>query len=207
MFEAVREMGMTQKDKFGNVSYTDEGIEFACKIMDTVNELQDNAGFEYNVSLEIVPAESANVKLCRKDNIIYGRDIDFIYSNQWTNLMEKTTMEQRIKLSSILDRKAGGGQILHINLDGGKMTEEQSWETLNKIANSGVIYFAFNPKLSICKHKHTFFGETCPICGEKKEDEVTRIVGYLVPTSSYSAQRKKEEENRQWYSVGDDLYL
>ena len=82
MYEAIRELGMTQVDKFGNVSYTDDGVAFACKIMDTVNELQDNAGYDYNVSLEIIPAESANVKLCRKDNIIYNRDSDFITSNQ-----------------------------------------------------------------------------------------------------------------------------
>lgn len=206
MYEAIRELGMTNTDKFGNVSYTQDGVDFACKIMDTVNELQDNAGYDYNVSLEIIPAESANVKLCRKDNILYNRDKDFIYSNQWTSLMAKTTIEQRIKLSAILDKKAGGGQILHISLDGGKLTEEQSWEILNHMANSGVIYFAFNPKLSLCEHKHTFFGETCPICGGKKSDEVTRIVGYLVPISSYSKQRKEEEQNRQWYFVGEDVY-
>ena len=207
MYEAIREMGMIETDKFGNVNYTDEGIEFASRIMDTVNELQDNAGFDYNVSLEVIPAESANVKLCHKDNVIYGRDKDFIYSNQWTSLMAQTTLKTRIKLSAILDKKAGGGQILHVSLDGNQLTEEQSWEILNYMANSGVIYFAFNPKLSLCKHKHTFFGETCPICGEKKEDEVTRCVGYLVPVSSYSAARRDEENNRQWYSVGEDMYL
>lgn len=207
MYEAIREMGMIETDKFGNVSYTDEGIEFASKIMDTVNELQDNAGFDYNVSLEIIPAESANVKLCHKDNILYNRHDDFIYSNQWTSLMAQTQLKTRIKLSAILDKKAGGGQILHVSLDGNQLTEEQSWEILNYMANAGVIYFAFNPKLSLCKHKHTFFGETCPICGEKKEDEVTRCVGYLVPVSSYSAARRDEENHRQWYSVGEDTYL
>ena len=207
MYEAIREMGMIETDKFGNVSYTDEGIEFASKIMDTVNELQDNAGFDYNVSLEIIPAESANVKLCHKDNILYDRHDDFIYSNQWTSLMAQTQLKTRIKLSAILDKKAGGGQILHVSLDGNQLTEEQSWEILNYMANAGVIYFAFNPKLSLCRHKHTFFGETCPICGEKKEDEVTRCVGYLVPVSSYSAARRDEENHRQWYSVGEDTYL
>ena len=207
MYEAIREMGMIETDKFGNVSYTDEGIEFASKIMDTVNELQDNAGFDYNVSLEIIPAESANVKLCHKDNILYNRHDDFIYSNQWTSLMAQTQLKTRIKLSAILDKKAGGGQILHVSLDGNQLTEEQSWEILNYMANAGVIYFAFNPKLSLCRHKHTFFGETCPICGEKKEDEVTRCVGYLVPVSSYSAARRDEENHRQWYSVGEDTYL
>lgn len=207
MYEAIEKMGMTQTDEFGNVSYTDEGIEFACKIMDTVNVLQDEAGYDYNVSLEIIPAESANVKLCKKDNIIYGNNDKFIYSNQWTSLMAKCGIDERIKLSSILDKKAGGGQILHISLEGAQLTEEQSWDMLNYIANSGVIYFAFNPKLSLCEKQHTFFGDICPTCGRPKTDEASRIVGYLVATSTYSKDRKEEYENRKWYALGDDQYM
>ena len=207
MYEAIEKMGMINTDEFGNVSYSDEGVEFACEIMDTVNKLQDEVDFDYNVSLEIIPAESANIKLCKKDNIIYGDSGKFIYSNQWTSLMAKCSINERIKLSSILDKKAGGGQILHIGLEGAQLTEEESWEMLNYIAKSGVIYFAFNPKLSVCEKSHTFFGDVCPICGRPKFDEVSRIVGYLVPTRSYSQGRKDEYENRQWYKVGDDIYM
>lgn len=203
MFEAIRELGMVKVDQFGNLTYTEEGLEFAKKIMDTVNELQEEAikEYGYNISLEIIPAESANVKLCRKDNILYDRNQDFIYSNQWISLMAKCSIQDRVNLSSQLDKKAGGGQILHVSLDGAQLTEETSWDMLNHIAKSGVIYFAFNPKLSICEHSHTFFGKTCPICGKEKADEVTRIVGYLVPTSTYSKDRYKEYQNRQWYEV------
>lgn len=201
MFEAIREMGMTSVDEFGAASYTDEGLEFAKKIMDTVNELQDNAGYDYNVSLEIIPAESANVKLCKKDNIIYDRHEDFIYSNQWISLMSKCSVDERVRLSSQLDKKAGGGQILHIGLEGAQLTEETSWKILNDMAEKGVIYFAFNPKLSICENSHTFFGDICPVCGEPKKDEVSRIVGYLVPTSTYSKERYNEYNNRMWYEV------
>lgn len=205
MFEAIKYMGLTETDEFGNISYSEDGVNFASLIMDTVNNLQDNVGFDYNVSLEIIPAESANVKLCRKDNIIYNRNEDFIYSNQWTSLMARSTMQQRIKLSSVLDKKAGGGQILHIGLDGARLTEETSWKMLNDIANSGVIYFAFNPKLSLCDKSHTFYGDICPICSGNKVDEVTRIVGYLVPTSAYSSERKHEYEERKWYEIGSDF--
>lgn len=201
MFEAIREMGMTNIDEFGAASYTDEGLEFAKRIMDTVNELQDNSGYDYNVSLEIIPAESANVKLCRKDNLIYNRHEDFIYSNQWVSLMSKCSIDERVRLSSQLDKKAGGGQILHISLEGAQLTEEVSWKILNDMADKGVIYFAFNPKLSICEHSHTFFGNICPICGKPKKDEVSRIVGYLVPTSTYSKERYDEYQNRMWYEV------
>ena len=106
-----------------------------------------------------------------------------------------------VKLSSILDHKAGGGQILHISLEGAQLTEETSWNLLNHIANSGVIYFAFNPKLSLCEKKHTFFGDICPECGRPKTDEASRIVGYLVATSTYSSGRKEEYQNRKWFLI------
>lgn len=201
MYEAIEEMGMIEIDELGNATYSNEGVEFASKIMDTVNELQDNAPYDYTVSLEIVPAESANAKVCRKDNLLYKLDKHFIYSNQWTSLMQKCSMSERVKLSSKLDKKAGGGQILHCNLEGRFASEEQSWEVLNDIAKSGVIYFAYNPKISVCAKRHSFFGEVCPNCGGEKVDEASRIVGYLVLTSAYSKERKEEYYNRKWYEV------
>lgn len=203
MREVVGEMGMLRKDELGNIYYTDDGVEFASLIMDTVNEMQDNAGFDYNVSLEIIPAESANVKLCKKDNLLYKRNEHFVYSNQWIGLMDKCTIDEKIKLASVLDKKAGGGQILHISLQSKFANDDQSWDLLNHIAESGVIYFAYNPKISVCRHNHGFFGQICPTCGEEKTGEVSRIVGYLVPTSNYSKERYEEYYKRQWYSIGD----
>jgi ribonucleoside-triphosphate reductase (formate) len=203
MFETIERMGMTQTDELGNITYTDEGIEFAARIMDTVNELQDahNEKHDYRASLEIIPAENANVKLCHKDSLLYNiHDYD-IYSNQWTSLTARTSINERIKLSAALDKKAGGGQILHISLQSKFANEDEAWDLLNYIANSGVIYFAYNPKISICAHSHGFFGEVCPECGEKKVDEVSRLVGYLVPTASYSKERKHEYYKRQWYTT------
>lgn len=76
---------------------------------------------------------------------------------------------------------------------------------LNRIAKSGVIYFAYNTKISVCKNEHAFFGDTCPQCGEKVVDTYSRIVGFLVPTSSYSKERKREFDERQWFKIGQDL--
>lgn len=200
MFEALKHMGLLTTDAAGKVTYSKEGLAFAEEIMDTINQLQAEAPFDYGVSLEVVPAESANVKLCKKDNLLYKRKEEFIYSNQWTSLMAASSLNQRIKLSAALDDRAGGGQILHINLDS-QLTEEQAWELLNTIAAQGVIYFAFNPKLSRCAQEHVFHGPHCPECGEGPKDYITRIVGYLVPTSAYSADRKKEFDNREWYQT------
>lgn len=201
-YETVRDMGYIGEDELGNKFYTEEGLVFACKIYDTINEIKDSYDFDYSINIECVPAERANVVLCDKDNILYPQNVkDYIYSNQWVPLMESCTLQEKIKLGSILDIKCGGGQISHINLHGKFNNEEQAWEMLNYIAKSGVIYSAYNIQISVCKDGHGFYGDICPICGNPKVDVFSRIVGYLVPTQSYSKERKKEFDKRKWFKL------
>ena len=74
---------------------------------------------------------------------------------------------------------------------------------LNYIARQGVIYFAFNTKISVCEDGHAFYGDTCPTCGKKVVDTFQRIVGFLTPRSSYSKERKKEFDKRYWFNFND----
>lgn len=204
MYEAIREFGYIKTDSFGNKSYSEEGMRFASKIMDTINEVKDSFVCSYSHSLEAVPAERCAVILCRKDSILYPNKYgDFIYSNQWIPLMEKYTLDEKIKLGAILDKKCGGGQISHINIEGDFANEGQAWDLLNHIANQGVIYFAWNKKISVCEKNHGFFGNICPVCGNEKVDTYQRIVGYLTPTSTYSSERKIETSKRYWYDLND----
>jgi len=199
MYEAVRDMGLINEDEFGNKSYSDEGLEFATKILNTINEIKDSYKFDYSINIEAVPAERANSILCVKDNLLYPELVkDFLYSNQWIPLMEDCTIQEKIRLGSILDKECGGGQIFHCNLQGRFANKEQAWDMLNYIAKSGVIYFAYNIKISVCKDGHGFFGNVCPRCGKPVFDVFSRIVGYLVPTQTYSEERKQEFDNRRW---------
>jgi len=72
--------GYTTKDEFGYISYTDEGVEFASKIFEVLNEVKDGFTEEYSFNIESVPAERAAVILCQKDNVIYDLNDKFIYS-------------------------------------------------------------------------------------------------------------------------------
>lgn len=151
-------------------------------------------------------AERCAVVLCEKDRELYENEYDdFIYANQWIPLTEKCTLDEKIRLGSILDKKCGGGQICHINVDGQFPNKDMAWEMLNYIANKGVIYFAFNNKISVCKNGHGFYGNECPKCGSPKVDTFQRIVGYLVPSSNYSKERYKEFEGRYWYDLHDSI--
>lgn len=206
MYEALNEFGLIHTDEFGYKSYSDEAMAFATRILNTINEQKEEYGYDYSINVEAIPAERANVVLCNKDAELYqSAESYFIYSNQWIPLMERCTLNEKIRLGAILDRECGGGQISHINIEGKFNNEDQAWELLNRIAASGVIYFAYNCKISICHDEHAFFGDTCPKDGMPATDTYSRIVGFLVPTSSYSKERKREFDKRNWFSLEKDL--
>lgn len=203
MYEAVREMGGIDVDAVGNHFYTEEGLAFASEVLDKIAELKESYDFDYSINIEAVPAENANVKLRRKDDMFYPDEHhENIYSNQWIPLQEKCTIQEKIRTASALDNKCGGGQISHINVNGNFNNFDQAWKILNHLGNSGVIYSCFNKKISVCKNEHAYIGDgCCPTCGEPKFDEFTRVVGFLTPSKSYSKERKEEFENRRWYTV------
>ncbi len=204
MYEAINEFGLIETDEFDNKSYSAEGLEFATEILNVINTQKDSYDFNYSINVEAIPAERANVVLSSKDSVLYPDEEQyFIYSNQWIPLMEKCTLNEKIKLGAKLDKECGGGQISHINLAGKFANEEQAWDLLNHIASSGVIYFAYNCKISVCKDEHAFFSKLCPKCGKEPVDTYSRVVGFLVPVSAYSRERKREFESRKWFDLNE----
>lgn len=204
LYEVIEYFGYIYTDEFGYKSYTDEGIEFASKIFDIINNVKDNFTDEYSFNIESVPAERAAVILCQKDNMLFDRNEKFIYSNQWIPLSEKCAIKEKIRLSSILDKKCSGGAIAHINIESNFPNKDMAWDMLNYIAKNGVIYFAFNSKINECKNHHGFVGtDICPECGEGVYDTYQRIIGYLAPTRSYSKDRFKEFNTRKWYDYSE----
>lgn len=204
LYEVIKAFGYTETDQFGYISYTDEGIMFAKKIFDVINDVKDSFTDAYSFNVESVPAERAAVILCAKDTALYNNDDCFIYSNQWIPLTAKCTIKEKLRLSAILDKMCSGGAIAHINIENNFPNTDMAWDMLNKIAQSGVIYFAFNTKINTCKHHHGFVGtDTCPVCGEGVYDTYQRIVGFLVPSKSYSSVRLKEFKARQWYELAE----
>ena len=206
LYETIEEFGFTKADEFGCTYYTDEGIEFAGEIFKVLNEVKDNFTDEYSFNIESVPAERAAVILCQKDSLLYDKKDKLIYSNQWIPLSTKCTIQEKLRLCSILDEKCSGGSIAHINLESNFPNTDVAWEMLNNIAASGVIYFAFNTRINECANHHGFVGtDICPVCGEGVHDTYQRIVGYLVPTRNFSEDRFKEFTTRKWYEYAELL--
>lgn len=208
LYEVIEKFGMIHKDDFGYVSYTDDGLKFAEEIFNVINTTKDNFTSKYSLNVESVPAERCAVILCQKDNLLYGRHDKHIYSNQWIALTDKTTFKERIRLSATLDRLSSGGAIGHYNIENNFPNKDVAWDMLNKIADSGVIYFAFNTKINACKNRHGFVGTNiCPTCGEPVEDTWQRIVGFLTPSKSYSKDRFEEFNARKWYDFAQEQGL
>ena len=205
LYEVIEEFGYIRTDEFGNKYYTEKGIEFASKIFKVINDVKDSFTKDYSFNIESVPAERAAVILCQKDNLIYNRKDKFIYSNQWIPLSEKCTIQEKVKLSSILDVKCSGGSISHINIESNFPNEESAWDMLNYIAKNNVMYFAFNTRINECKNHHGFVGtDSCPECGEPVYDTYQRIVGFLVPSRAYSKDRFREFNTRKWYDFSQE---
>lgn len=202
MYEVIDSLGMVKTDELGNKEYTDEGLAFACKILDTINEVKDSFECDFSFNIEAIPAENCAGVICQADNLLFEQNKYFIYSNQWIPLIEKCTIQEKCRLGSVLDKRCGGGCIAHIDIENRFPNEEEAWDMLNYVASKGVIYFAFTTKISVCENKHAFIEtKTCPRCGKPINDQYARVVGFYTPVSSYQKIRKNEFNKRRWYNV------
>jgi len=205
LYEALQAFGLLRKDELGYTYYSTEGLVFAQEIFKTLNATKDEfaADKDYQINIEEIPGERAAAVLMMKDKFVHPNQAYELplYGNQWIPLGVKTTLQEKIRLSGILDKACNGGSIAHINLDAPFTDSETAWNLLNHIADEGVVYFAFNTKISACENNHGFYGETCPQCGNPKVTSYQRIVGFLTRESSYSKERKAEFDMRDWLEI------
>ena len=202
MYEVMDMFGLIDTDEFNNKSYSPEAVEFATEILDVINDVKDNFECDFTFNLEMIPAENCAGVICQADNLLYEQDKYFIYSNQWIPLTEQCTIQEKCRLGSLFDAKCGGGCIAHIDIENRFPTKDAAWDMLNYVASSGVIYFAFTTKISVCEDKHAFIGsQHCPRCGKPVADQYARVVGFYTPVSSYQKIRKREFNHRKWYNV------
>lgn len=202
IFEVMDMFGLITEDELGYKYYSEEAVEFATRILDTINEVKDNFKCDFTFNLEMIPAENCAGVMCTANNLLFDDDRYFILSNQWIPLIEKCTIQEKCRLGSLFDAKCGGGCIAHIDIENRFPNEETAWDMLNYVAQSGVMYFAFTTKISVCADKHAFIGaKSCPKCGKPIADTYARVVGFYTPVSSYQRIRKQEFNRRKWYNV------
>lgn len=210
IFETMLKFGFVEVDAFGNHKYVDEAFTFGQQIFNTMRAAADkfiaDYGVDYMVNLEQVPGESAASKLMKKDKWFYPNADIYqlpLYGNQFIPLGVQATLQERIKIASKFDSYCNGGSILHISIDAPFDSFEKAWDMVNYIADQGVTYFAFNPRIQACKHNHGFYGTVCPKCGNPVAKEYTRIVGFFTATETWSKERKAEGALRKLEKVNN----
>ncbi len=207
MYEVMDLFGFINTDEAGNKYYSYEAMDFSKEIFSVINSIKDNFTDEFSYNVESIPGENTAGVLCNADNLLFEQDKYYIYSNQWIPLKEKCTIQEKCRVSAILDAECSGGAISHIDLGTRFPNKESAWIMLNYIASTGVIYMAFTSKINVCKHRHAFIGtNTCPICGEPAVDTYRRVVGFYTPESSYQKIRRREAGERKDYDPATDWY-
>lgn len=63
IFETLEEYGLINKDSFGNSYYSEEGLEFANEIFDTIIEIKEKftEDKDYQINIEQVPKKSGHI--------------------------------------------------------------------------------------------------------------------------------------------------
>lgn len=205
IFEALEEFNYVITDEFGYSTYSEEGLSFAKKILETITKVKDIfvEDKNYSINIEAIPGEKAASVLMEKDRFFYPEKKFTLplYGNQWIPLGVKCTIAEKVRISAILDKACSGGSIAHINLEAPLTDFDTAWDLLNKISDAGVTYFAFNLKINACEHNHGFFGNTCPKCGGSVETVYSRVVGFFTAEKSYSKARKEEFKLRDWFKL------
>lgn len=187
----IVEMQETLKNKFGDFDYIAEALVI-------LNTTARDYTKKYNniFNIEQIPGESMAVKLCKIDKKLYGDEaIPYnLYTNQFIPLWEDVSIWERMDVDGKYNKMLTGGGIVHFNL-GERVNSSQAKKIIEYACKAGCEHFALNSVYSECENDHTSFGNLniCPICNGKIIEKYTRIVGFMVPISSWQKVRREWE--------------
>ena len=197
--------GITDAAEFFNIKVSNNDIyrEFVNNILETINMVnRKNKTRDTMFNTEFVPAENLaakNYKWDSKDGywVSPNRNLysSYFYNPEDTDLSVIDKMKLHGKeFVQYLD----GGSAAHLNLNE-HLSKEQYRALMCVAAEHGCNYFTYNIKNTCCEEcghidKNTL--EECPVCGSKKLSYLTRVIGYLKKTSSFSEPRQIEEHAR-----------
>lgn len=199
--------GLTDAAEFLGIeaSPNDEYKEFANTILETINICnKKDRTRECMFNTEFVPAENLAVKHHNWDMAdgYFVSPKHNMYSSYFYNPEDESlSVIDKFKLhGKEFVQYLDGGSALHVNLRE-HLSKEQYRQLMKIAAKLGTNYFTFNVRSSVCNDcgyisKDTV--DTCPKCGSKNIDYITRIIGYLKRIKDFSEPRQIEAENRYY---------
>ena len=216
-FSTIGLVGMNEacENLTGKNIGTDEGREFALKVMDymrnMISNFQKETGNNYN--LEATPAEGTTYRLARLDKQKfdaikcanqheYENGAKPFYTNS-TQLPVNYTDDifELLDKQDELQTKYTGGTVVPI-FAGERVYDTKVVKNLVKkvCENYKLPYFTFSPTFSICPEHGYVAGEhfTCPDCGSACE-VFSRVVGYISPVNQWNEGKKEEFAMRKTF--------
>lgn len=197
--------GLTDAAEFLGIEINpnDEYKEFANTILETINICnKKDRTRECMFNTEFVPAENLAVKHHNWDKAdgYFVSPKHNMYSSYFYNPEDESlSVIDKFKLhGKDYVQYLDGGSALHMNLKE-HLSKEQYRQLMKIAAANGTNYFTFNVRSSICNDcgyisKDTV--DTCPKCGSKNIDYLTRIIGYLKRIKDFSEPRQIEASVR-----------
>jgi len=206
-FSTIGFIGVNEACEILKISITEKsGQDFAVNALTLINTLNTTKAKKTNTiwNMEQIPGESAAFQFANKDKLLFSTCDYEMYSNQYIPLWENVDILERIKIAGIFDSLCSGGAIAHITCSDA-LTKNQMKQVIEYTAKCGVIYFAIN--ISQCRCMtcgKLFIGkfEKSP-CHNAPVQHYLRVVGYLVPVSSWNKHRREEYTRRQFYHSSD----
>ncbi len=208
LYSTIGLIGYSEAAKFLGleISNNEDYIRFLQLIFGTVKEQNKlhsihDKKHPFLMNSEAIPGENLGVKLYnwdKRDGYYVPEDQNlyncYFYS-PWNNT---SVLDKFILHGKKISKYCDGGQALHANLDS-HLSKEQYLKLLDFAREQGTSYFTFNIPMSECKdcgHVVNAPIKECPICHSKRIRYWTRIIGYLVPVSSWSEARQEEFTHR-----------
>jgi ribonucleoside-triphosphate reductase len=164
-----------------------------------VKEMSEKYKFIGNI--EQIPGESFAVRLVKADKLIMKdeRLSGFqLYSNQTTPLDKDVSIWDRLEADGEVNRLMTGGGISHATI-GERINSLQAQKIIRYAVTVGCEHFVLNPFISVCEKGHNIIGKhkSCPECGSKIVDMISRVVGFFVSVfSSGKVRREHDFPNR-----------
>lgn len=157
---------------------------------------------ELMFNCEFIPAENLGVKNAKWDKA----DGYFVPRNCYNSYFYKVEDEtlsvmDKFKLfGRNYTKYCDGGSAIHANLKE-HLSQDQYRFIMDYAIKVGTPYYTFNIPNTICNdcgHITKKYLNKCPHCESENIDYATRVIGYLVRVSKWSADRQ-EEHSRRYY--------
>ena len=180
----------------------DLGIRIITFLRDKCDEYTDK--YQLNFSCYATPAEGLSGKFIQQDKLIFGEIVGVTDKDYYTNSFHipvkfPISMIDKIKIEAPYHKLCNGGHISYIEIDN-YPTPELVEELINyAYTQTNISYLGINFHIKYCKDCGSYLEaheSSCPKCGSKKIQGISRVTGYLSLDERFGVGKAAERADR-----------